>query len=86
MVYERKSGDQICIVALNPSGKAVKAVLPHVATVEAPTDNSALQQGNERVKASKPKTLIVTGKASYKSGKSDVVTLGPVSAAVFSIK
>lgn len=86
MVYERKSGDQICIVALNPSGKAVKAVLPHVSTVEAPTDNVALEQSNEKVRTFKAKTLIVTGKASYKSGKSDVVTLGPVSAAVFTIK
>ena len=68
MVYQRTQGNQVCIVALNPSGKAVKAVLPHV--------------GADKSKA---KALITTGKAGYKAGKSDVVTLGPVSAAVFEI-
>ncbi len=69
MVYQRTQGDQICVVALNPSGKAVKAVLPHVGTAKA-----------------KAKALISTGKASLKTGKNDVVTLGAVSAAVFEIK
>ena len=86
MVYERTAGGQKCIVALNPSGKAVKAVLPHVVAAEAPTDNTAFEQGAAKVKAAKPQTLIVSGKASYKSGRSDVVSLGPVSAAVFCIK
>lgn len=69
MVYQRTQGNQVCVVAVNPSGKAVKAVIPHVGAAK-----------------TKAQVLISTGKAGYKTGKSDVVTLGPVSAAVFEIK
>ena len=79
-------GGQTCIVALNPSGKAVKASLPRLG-LEAPTDNSFLEQGTVKAGAYKPQMLIATGKAAYKAGKSsDVVSLGPVSAAVFLLK
>lgn len=67
MVYQRSVGGQTCIIALNPSGKKVKAILPHIG------DNS--------------KTLIITGKASYKCGiKENTVVLSPFSASVFEIK
>ena len=86
MVYQRTMGGQTCIVALNPSGKAVKASLPRLG-LEAPTDNSFLEQGTVKAGAYKPQMLIATGKAAYKAGKSsDVVSLGPVSAAVFLLK
>ena len=75
MVYQRTMGGQTCIVALNPSGKAVKASLPRLG-LEAPTDNSFLEQGTVKGGAYKPQTLIATGKAAYKAGKSsDVVSL-----------
>ena len=86
MVYQRTMGGQTCIVALNPSGKAVKASLPRLGQ-EAPTDNRSLEQGSVRTGGYKPQTLIATGKAAYKAGKNaDVVSLGPVSAAVFLLK
>lgn len=86
MVYQRAMGGQTCIVALNPSGKAVKASLPRLG-LETPTDNSSLEQGTVKAGAYKPQMLIATGKAAYKAGKSgDVVSLGPVSAAVFLLK
>ena len=86
MVYQRTMGGQTCIVALNPSGKAVKASLPRLGQ-EAPTDNRSLEQGSVRTGGYKPQMLIATGKAAYKAGKSsDVVSLGPVSAAVFLLK
>ena len=86
MVYQRTMGGQTCIVALNPSGKAVKASLPRLGQ-EAPTDNRSLEQGSVRTGGYQPQTLIATGKAAYKAGKNaDVVSLGPVSAAVFLIK
>ena len=48
---------------------------------------SFLEQGTVKGGAYKPQTLIATGKAAYKAGKSsDVVSLGPVSAAVFLLK
>lgn len=87
MVYQRSVNGQTCVVAINPSGRAVKAELPHVSNVTLPSDNTALEQGGAKsAKAVKAQTLIVTGKASYKSGKKDVVTLGPVSAAIFEVK
>ena len=86
MVYQRTMGGQTCIVALNPSGKAVKASLPRIG-LEAPTDNTSLEQGKMKENSYKPQTLIATGKTAYKTGKSgDVVALGPVSAAVFLLK
>lgn len=86
MVYQRTMGGQTCIVALNPSGKAVKASLPRIG-LGAPTDNTSLEQGKMKENSYKPQTLIATGKAAYKTGKSgDVVALDPVSAAVFLLK
>lgn len=86
MVYQRAMGGQTCIVALNPSGKAVKASLPRIG-LGAPTDNTSLEQGKMKENSYKPQTLIATGKAAYRTGKSgDVVALDPVSAAVFLLK
>lgn len=85
MVYQRTMDGQTCIIALNPSGKTVKASLPHIAATQ-PTDNTALEQGSQKHGTAGPTTLLVTGKATYKSGKQDVVTLGPVAAAIFLLK
>ena len=85
MVYQRTMDGQICIIAINPSGKPVKARLPHI-TATQPTDNTALEQGLQKHGTAGSTTLLVTGKAAYKSGKQDVVTLGSVSAAIFLLK
>lgn len=85
MVYQRTMDGQTCIIALNPSGKPVKARLPHI-TATQPTDNTALEQGLQKHGTAGSTTLLVTGKAAYKSGKQDVVTLGSVSAAIFLLK
>ena len=85
MVYQRTMDGQTCIIALNPSGKPVKARLPHI-TATQPTDNTALEQGIHKHGTAGSTTLLVTGKAAYKSGKQDVVTLGSVSAAIFLLK
>jgi maltose alpha-D-glucosyltransferase/alpha-amylase len=85
MVYQRTMDGQTCIIALNPSGKAVKASLAHVVGAQ-PTDNTAMEQGRQKRYTGNPTTLIATGKAAYKCGKQDVVTLGPVSAAIFLLK
>ncbi len=85
MVYKRSMSGQICIIALNPSGRTVKAVIKHVENAQVSGD-SDLKLAKTKVTTSKVSTLISTGKTSYKSGKQDIVTLGSVSAAIFLLK
>lgn len=66
MVYQRKQGNEVYVVAINPSAAKVSAQIP--------------TQGAGAT------SMMMTGRATYKHGRTtDVLTLRPVSAAVFKV-
>ena len=66
MVYQRKQGNEVYVVAINPSAAKVSAQIPTQGAGATP--------------------MMTTGRATYKHGRTtDVITLRPVSAAVFKV-